>query len=574
MISRFFSVTQGCVAFPLLILAACSAQTRTPAALTVPVPNVVAGAPAGRLAGTVTEVTSDAPISGVEIIVHAPVLDGPRLTTTNSDGHYEVGGLPSGTFTVSARHQGYVQTGFAFRPLQGTQGTIVLGGGVAVQREELDIRLTKESSVSGRILDLSGGPVAGATVTVLRPLLHDGQHVLRVFGSTRTDTDGRYRIAGLLQGAYYVTAFEPTPIRTTTEVSGHSPTYYAGYAGSADAAGARRVDVSRAAAVTGIEFVVQRVPWVRIVGQVRRAQDARLRSGAIILQPNDAERLSPGPQFAATWLPDDQFVFEQVPPGDYIIRAMGESSSGSAMLFAEYPITVAGRDMDGVELTLVRGATLSGRVLFSSSQGTRGPDVTHMRITAPLEDGSKFGGEPKGIVQSNGRFHVVGVDAGLRLIRAKGVPAPWSLERVLRDGVDITDTPTAVHPRTALRDVELIFTDAAPSVSGLVRTCAGQRIVDGLVVVFPLDRSLWRPGSRYIHSTRTDWDGYFDIRSVPPGQYQMAVVIDFEEPELFERDTLDQLSRRAISISLSQGQRHMQDLTGDKAGGPCSPVPF
>jgi len=553
----------------VLILAACSSSSaRPPAVLAPDAPAVIATPSTGRLSGTVTEVTSDAPIAGVEIIVHAAVLDVPRLARTDDAGHYEIGDLPVGTFTVSTRLSGFVQTGFAFRHSQGTQGTIPLG--VDEHRSRVDVRLTKEASIAGRIVDDAGAPVADAVVTVLRPRLDDGQRLLATFGSARTDANGRYRIAGLLRGDYYVTAFEADPTVTTAVVATHSPTYYAG---SADAAGATRVNVLRAAHVTGIDFVVRRVPWSRILGSVRRARDGTIRSGAIILQPNDAERLVPAPQQTATWLPNDRFAFEQVPPGDYIIRVMGESRAGSAMLFAEHPVTVTGRDVVGVVLTLYRGATLSGTSRFMS-RGSPAPGVGQWRIFAPLEDGSRFGGEPKGTIGSNGRFHVSGVDAGQRLIRVIGVPAPWSLDRVLRNGIDITDTPIDVTPGEALTHFELVFTDSAPSVTGLVRTCTGEPVVDALVVAFPFDRLHWRPTSRHIHSTRTDWQGHYTLLTLPPGPYLMAVVTDFEEADIFERETLDQLSRQSISIALSTGQTHRQDLTGDRAGGPCPPVPF
>ena len=142
-------VAQCCLALTLMSVAALNPQQAGP-------PAVVAGPQVGRLSGTVTEATSDAPVAGVEIIVHATVIDGPRLATTDSDGNYDIGGLPFGTFTVSARFPGYVQTGFGFRHLQGTQSTIVLGEGGTAHRERVDIRLTKESSVAGRGLADSG----------------------------------------------------------------------------------------------------------------------------------------------------------------------------------------------------------------------------------------------------------------------------------------------------------------------------------------------------------------------------------------------------------------------------------
>jgi hypothetical protein len=533
------------------------------AVLAVTVPPLVAASDGGRLTGIVRDFESGTPIPGVQITVRSPSLTTPRLTTTDSAGRYDVGALPVGAFTVNASRETYVPSGFAYRRLLGTQGSVPLAA--QEHRDRIDIRLTKEASISGRILEDDGRPVANAIVTVLRPHLDEGQHLLATYGSTRTDALGVFRVAGLLQGDYYVTAFEPDPTVSATVVARHSPTYYPG---SPDAAGAKRIRVARAAAVSGIEFVVRRVPWSRVRGVALGPDGASLRSAAIILQPNDKEHLSPGPSLGATWLPDGGFTFDRVPPGEYIIRALGEIDEDSPTLFGELAVIVEGRDLTGLSMTLTRGAKLSGTIRFAG-HGTKAPDVTPLRLSAPLVDGTRFGGEPRSRIDSGGRFTLVGVDAGLRLIRASQVPAPWSLERVLQGDVNITDTPIDIQPGKKLEDVELVFTDNAPSVNGTVRSISNLPIADGLVVAFPVDRSLWRPASRHIRSARTDWVGRFDLGPLPPGQYIIVSVQDFEEADIFERETLDQLARKAtaISVTLVAGQVRVQDLRDDTPGG-------
>jgi hypothetical protein len=306
---------------------------------------------------------------------------------------------------------------------------------------------------------------------------------------------------------------------------------------------------------------------------VKRADNDRLRFAAIIMQPNDPEGLSAGPQLGATWLPDGSFAFTQVPPGDYIIRALGEIDDNESMLFGSLPLTVEGRDITGTVLTLARGATLSGRVRFAS-HGSPAPDITQLRLYAPLEDGTRFGGEPKGRMGSDWRFSLVGVDAGSRLIRAMHVPAPWSLERVTQHGRDITDTPISIQQGQRLQDVELTFTDSAPTVSGVVRSPSGRVIVDGLVAAFPVDRSLWRATSRHIKSARTDWQGQYTIGPLPAGQYLLVSVSEYDETDLFERETLDQLTRKATSLTLSTGQKRALDLVDSAPGNLRIPVPF
>lgn len=500
--------------------------------------------------------------------VDSPSLDAPRQTITDRDGHYEVAALPVGTFTVSARADSYVDSGFAFRRLDRTQGSIALSD--RQHQDGVDLRLTREATLSGRIFAEDGVPAAGAAVNVLRPHLHEGQRLLATVGTARTDADGHFLVEGLVPGDYYVTAFEPDPTVTDAVVARHSPTYFPG---SADASGALRVRVTWAANVADINFVVRRVPWTRVLGEAKREGNGRLRSAAIIMQPNDTEGLSVGPLLGATWQPDGSFAFTQVPPGDYIIRAMGEVDEDAPMLFASLPLTVEGRDITGKVLTLTHGATLSGRVRFAS-HGSPAPDITQLRLYAPLQDGSKFGGEPRGRMGSDGRFSLVGVDAGFRLIRAMQVPAPWSLERVTQQGRDITDTPISIQQGQKLQDVELTFTDSAPTVSGVVRSPSGRAIVDGLVVAFPVDRSLWRATSRHITSARTDWQGHYDIGPLPSGQYLLVSVSEYEEADLFERETLDQLSQKATSLTLSTGQKRALDLVDSAPVRLRAPVSF
>jgi hypothetical protein len=552
-------------------LSACAPALAPPPPLQAPVAApraVVAGPPAGRLSGTITDAQSGVAIQGVRVSVGSPSLDAPRQTTTDRAGRYEIALLPVGTFTVSARADTYVDSGFAFRRLDRTQGSIALSD--QQHQDNVDIRLTRAGSISGRIFDDEGAPVGGAAVNVLRPHFDEGQRLLATLGTTRTDTDGQFRVAGLGPGDYYVTVFEPDPTVTTAVVATHSPTYYPG---SADAAGARRIRVTVAAEVVDINFVVTRVPWTRIRGEAKRADNDPLRFAAIIMQPNDPEGLSAGPQLGARWQPDGSFTFEQVPPGEYIIRALGEIDEDEPLLFASLPLTVEGRHITGIVLTLTRGATLAGRVRFAS-RGSAAPDVTQLRLYAPLQDGTKFGGEPKGQMGSDGRFSLIGVDAGARLIRALNVPAPWSLQRVTQRGRDITDTPIIIQQGQKLQDVELVFTDSAPTVSGVVRSPSGRAIVDGLVVAFPVDRSLWRATSRHIGSARTDWQGHYAIGPLPPGQYLIVSVSEYDEADLFERETLDQLSRKATSLTLSTSQKRVLDLIDRAPGGLRSLVPF
>ena len=64
-------------------------------------------------------------------------------------------------------------------------------------------------------------------------------------------------------------------------------------------------------------------------------------------------------------------------------------------------------------------------------------------------------------------------------------------------------------------------------------------------------------------STRSDWEGHHRIGPLPPGQYLLVAVDDFEETEIYERETLDQISPKAVRVALNAGEMRAQDLRAD-----------
>ncbi|MDW8145466.1 MAG: carboxypeptidase regulatory-like domain-containing protein [Roseiflexaceae bacterium] len=138
---------------------------------------------------------SGAPVAGVT------VSDGVRSATTDASGNYALANVPAGTYILTPSRSGY-----AFSP---PNRTVTVSGNVSgVDFTAALLRYT----IAGRVLDNSGNPVAGVTVS-------DGVR------SATTDASGNYALANVPAGTYILTpsrsgyAFSP-PNRTVT-VSGN-----------------------------------------------------------------------------------------------------------------------------------------------------------------------------------------------------------------------------------------------------------------------------------------------------------------------------------------------------------------
>jgi hypothetical protein len=82
----------------------------------------------------------------------------PQCAVTGADGHFQIGNLPADKYRVTAAAAGYLAV------VEPNEGTLELLSGQV--RSGLDFALTKGGAeVSGVVLDIGGGPIAGALVT-------------------------------------------------------------------------------------------------------------------------------------------------------------------------------------------------------------------------------------------------------------------------------------------------------------------------------------------------------------------------------------------------------------------------
>ena len=154
------------------------------------------------------------PIEGAGVVLSIPV----PVMVTGTDGTYTFADLPAGRYRVRAEKPGFVtrEHGQNVQPNQpGT--TITVADGQRLR--DIDIMLPKGTVLSGRVLDMSGEPVAEAFVALVPA---EGKRVIATpansGGMIRTDDRGYYRMPGVTPGAYYIVAEPmkmPQPIRSS-----------------------------------------------------------------------------------------------------------------------------------------------------------------------------------------------------------------------------------------------------------------------------------------------------------------------------------------------------------------------
>ena len=316
-----------------------------------------------------------------------------------------------------------------------------------------------------------------------------GERQLNATTSAVTDDRGVYRVFGLQPDEYAIrvnrastgsirtiapgeidAALNPqrpsAPVEPPSDATfGFSPVYYPGTTVAADAA---LVPVAVGAEVGGIDFAVKYVPTARIAGTIVGGGPAgrtqvRLLGGSIARSGITTDATAqPGGSRA--------FTFSGVAPGHYTVMAWTSATGAAAAGATEWAsseVDVNGRHIDGLELRLRPGLTVSGRVVFEDLGGGPMPQGWQVGLSAVLAPNeASVSGTPE-LVRADGTFTVQGITPARYRVRAVSqnpVDASgrnWTFKSATANGANVTDVPVDLRSGVDLTDVIVTHVDEA-----------------------------------------------------------------------------------------------------------------
>jgi carboxypeptidase family protein len=516
-----------------------------------------AALPTGSLGGTVVNSADRTPLARARVVLTSPALAEPRVVLSGADGTYQFQHLPAASYSLSATRSGYAPQEYGQR--RAATGTPVsLGDGQRLTG--IDFALAPAGVIAGVVLDEDDKPFAGATIDALVSRTNDNQPTLVSVATARSDDRGEFRLTGLAAGQYYVSAFDPAfaGVGDETGPLRYTPTYYPGVALVEQAA---RVVVTPGAEPPRITFKLRIIRPSRISGVITAEGRRQLLSGAVIMAPIRGEWLNTVPTQDVVILPDGSFVFRNIPPGSYQIRARGQVDPGGSSLFATYRVLVDGRDIGNVALVLQPGGSVAGHLMVEAVRPARPPRVSGLRVRAPFADGSSFGDTVTGLVLADGSFMISDLMSGNHTLTVEGLQYPWVLKSVTYRGQDITDTGLDVSSRQQRFDeVRVAITDVASEVSGIVRDAAGAAVPDATVLIVPLSDQFWTRTSRRLGVLRTDAGGRYRVRGLPAGEYRAVASLEMDESEAYRPGLLRTFRQVGVALSLKNLEERVLDL--------------
>ena len=414
-------------------------------------------------------------------------------------------------------------------------------------------------------------------------------------------------------GAPGVLADVPPPPPNGRPVA-YAPTYFPG---TPDAGAATVVTLGPNEERTGIDFATTMVPVASIGGRVIGPDGQPPKNAQVTLQLAQTSSTSvidmlmgmAGGTFGVRVGADGRLSGSGITPGRYRLTVRGALSSspdrggpglnlpgaagaaaalagamaggaGGATLWASEDLDISGRDIDGLELRLQPGLTMSGTVVFEGEDPKDPVDASRVTITlnaasrdakSALEMLAGMFQGTTGAATKERTFIVAGItpDTYRATFNPPGVISPllgntgaggWTLKSAMLGGKDIADMPIEIQPGDGIKDVVVTFTKSVTLISGKVQDAAGRPVAGFPIVVFPTDRALWSPGSRRILAAKPASDGTYKVSGLPAGEYYLCAVTDLDPNDLYDSAFLDQLIAGSFKITLGEGEKKVQDL--------------
>ena len=469
-----------------------------------------------------------------------------RDAFSDNEGHFQIDGMPQCQVSVTAQKPGF----FSQQDENGGGSGWV---DVGANSSALSIKLIPQGAINGRVTDSAGVPIERMPVRLTARTVHDGRKRWEPRGMTETDEDGHFRFHGLMPGTYYLAA-GPREGETQLVVagdkqkSGFPHMYYPGVPDFTSASAIQLAPGQQAEA----DFSLGSVPVFQVSGSVS-GQMPDQGVGFQVLTPSGDEVSLPTNFNMETGV----FSLENVPSGNYLLRAM--SQSGSQPLRAEARINV-NSSLEGLRLTLAPSVSIPivARIDSRAQSGNTAttaqrPPLSVQLVPADIntsEAFSSFDPARNGITLQN-------VDFGTYTVELRPRP-PWYVQsasygqtNALYD--DITVAAGQNYP------LDVVLRDDSASVSGTLKSTTGTP-VHATVVAVPQPISKVAP-----HVAKNVTDS-FNLSGLAPGDYLVFAFDQADGLDLGSQDVIDSYAAQAAHVTLTPNQKAQAQLDLIHAG--------
>jgi hypothetical protein len=530
----------------------------------------------GSINGFVVKMGTNEPLGKATVVLNG--AEGGRSSqtftaSTSTDGRFTLGNVPPGKYRLSATRNGYIRYEFGARGPNrpGLQITIAAGQ----RMTQVVLPLTPAATITGRVFDRDGEPLAYVVVQALKYSYQDGQRVLNTVQTAATNDLGEYRLFWLNPGQYFVaTTYEASPLSRAMargeagrgiligprgrgnvgvetaraeEDETQIPIYYPG---TTDPQGAAPINLAAGVVFSGVDLTVTAVRTFRVRGQVINGSTGQpARNVNVVLEPRERKGFG-APILRSRGNLDNQGSFEiaGIVPGSYDLVAILNDRNNR--MSARVPVEIGGSDVQNVSVVLTTGFPVSGHLAVEGVA----QDVTRLRVTLrPSPGGAQFGGAlPAAPVKADGTFSMPQVGQDAYRVNVTGMPRNFYLKSARLGATDVLQQDLRFD-RPPTIPLEIVISSNTGTVNGTVLNERQEPSVNCIVVLVPSVERRFR-GDLY-KSASTDALGRVHLEGVPPGDYKIFAWEDVESGAWQDPDFMRQNEERGRPVRVTENSQ-------------------
>ncbi|MCU1286434.1 MAG: hypothetical protein JWO13_2784 [Acidobacteriales bacterium] len=519
-----------------------------------------------QVAGMVVNAIDGSPVARCQVLIKPDPFGDPRTMSkpmtviTAEDGRFLFSGVAEGKYTMIAR-----RNGFRVQPLNENEGltsAVVVGPGKDSQN--IIFRVQPSASITGRVEDEFGDPVANAQVSIFRRAPLQGKTIAYPRGRTAANDEGVYHFYRQPPGEYFLvvvgrpwyTQFAPYHNSLNDDSSARKledgdadldvafPLTY--YPGTVDVANAMPVRLH-----PGERFVadikLNSVPASHFAtakpapeGSSRVEQSLATTVFSVEMNMDPALRIMRN---------DKTTDFTGVPPGHYILRHIRPATeTPSDEMQQEIDVSSANR----VEFRkTTEGTPVTGKIVL---EGIDEP-LRETMINFDKGDGhilaqahSTPNGElaPFKLFPGQYFYSAISKQAVIKSFQASGA-------KVIGRTIEVGTSPVSLTVTMA---------DVAVVIEGTVRSRDGKPICGALVVAIPEDPE---HNHNIFRRDQTDTDGAYMLKVVMPGKYMLVAIEDAGDLEWSNVDVMRRFFARGESIQVLPGSDITANIVAQSA---------
>jgi hypothetical protein len=510
----------------------------------------------GSIAGVAIDEKSGEGIAKALIILRRD-REGGLGEITDAKGKFTLRDVDPGVYTLSVERDGYVVA-------RGPSQTITVQAGKTTS--DVKLKLLRTGAVSGRILDADGDPISGVGVVILPARAIKNA---RPVSFATTNDRGEYRIFHIPPGGYRVSATYTANGRDdgvrmqrpagADAASGSEayPTVY--YPATTDARQATVLTVEPGTEIHGIDLQLVRVRGVRVSGRIAPPAGGPAPLFHMVALVPIGQRDAPGTGHNVLIRdPKGEFEFTGVMPGTYRLQVetAGFNEPNPNRMSARRTLEVGVSDLEGIEMTPGRPASLSGRVVAPEDRKLT-PGLIVM--LGPRDAGDTQGG---GMAQvgADGTFNMAQVAPGeydvlLGVTTGEGDDTYIHAIRhgdtdVLVEGLRVGEGPLA--------PLEIVLKANGGAAECSVTDDRGEPVPNASIMVVP-DAPKKRQLALF-GECRTKADGTCKITGITPGEYHVYAFPAGTEIDRRDPDAFKPFEKYGEAVKFAEGERKPVNL--------------